>query len=130
MDESMITESNVDDSVLLSIKKLLGIPIDYDQFDTDIKMHINSTIITLRQLGVSIPKGFKVTDKHTLWTDYISDIYLVEYIKNYIYLKVRLLFDPPTSSIVTDSINQSIKELEWRIIHLLEIEKEELNADE
>ena len=129
MDESIITEPKVDDSILLSIKKLLGMPEDYDRFDTDVKMHINSAIVTLRQFGIPIPKGFIVTDKYALWTDYISDIYLIEYVKNYIYLKVRLLFDPPTNSTVTESINQSIKETEWRIIHLLEIEQEELNDE-
>ena len=129
MDESIITEPKVDDSILLSIKKLLGMPEDYDKFDTDVKMHINSTIVTLRQFGIPIPKGFIVADKYALWTDYISDIYLIEYVKNYIYLKVRLLFAPSTNSTVTESINQSIKETEWRIIHLLEIEQEELNDD-
>ena len=129
MGEDAIPEFNAEDSVLVSIKKLLGIPEEYEQFDADIKMHINSTIVTLRQLGVSVPEGFKVIDKNTLWTGYISDIYLVEYVKEYIYLKVRLTFDPPASSIVTDSINQKIKELEWRIIHLLEIEQEGSNAE-
>lgn len=129
MGEDAIPEFNAEDSVLVSIKKLLGIPEEYEQFDADIKMHINSTIVTLRQLGVLVPEGFKVIDKNTLWTGYISDIYLVEYVKEYIYLKVRLTFDPPASSIVTDSINQKIKELEWRIIHLLEIEQEGSNAE-
>ena len=109
----------VEDSILLSIKKLLGMdPIEFTQYDTDLIIHINTFIEFLNQLGVDIPEGFKINDENTLWSDYLNkpeynDI--KDSIKNYIYLRVRLVFDPSTNSSLINSINDTIKELEWRI---------------
>lgn len=103
------------DSILTSIKKLLGIPEMYEQFDMDVIMHINSALFVLTQLGVGPSGGFSITDKTAKWTDFVTDVNKIESIKSYIYLKVRLLFDPPTSSAVTEAINRQISELEWRI---------------
>lgn len=103
------------DSILTSIKKLLGIPEEYEQFDTDVIMHINSALFVLTQLGVGPSGGFSITDKTSKWTDFVSDVTKIESIKTYVYLKVRLVFDPPTSSAVIDAINRQISELEWRI---------------
>ena len=109
----------VEDSILLSIKKLLGMdPIEFTQYDTDLIIHINTIIEFLNQLGVDIPEGFKINDEKALWSDYLNkpeynDI--KDSIKTYIYLRVRLVFDPSTNSSLLNSINDTIKELEWRI---------------
>lgn len=103
------------DSILTSIKKLLGITEEYDTFDNDLIMHINSVFMILNQMGVGPKEGFKITDDSETWEDFISDSLLYEAVKSYVYLKVRLLFDIPTSSAVTESINRQISELEWRL---------------
>ena len=109
----------VEDSILLSIKKLLGMdPIEFTQYDTDLIIHINTFIEFLNQLGVDIPEGFKINDENTLWSDYLNKPEyngIKDSIKNYIYLRVRLVFDPSTNSSLLNSINDTIKELEWRI---------------
>ena len=102
------------ESILTSIKKLLGIQEEYTNFDNDIIMHINSTFSTLTQLGVGPSNGFSIKDKSSTWNEFISDNRL-ECVKSYIYLKVKLLFDPPSTSAVMDSINRQINEYEWRI---------------
>lgn len=102
-------------SILTSIKKLLGIAEDYEHFDSDIIMHINSAFMILNQLGVGPSEVFAIENKDAVWTDFISDITKVEAVKSYIYLKVKLLFDPPLSSAVMESIKQMISELEWRL---------------
>lgn len=103
------------ESILTSIKKLLGIEESCEHFDVDLIMHINSVISILSQLGVGSSKGLRIEDKSTTWNELISDNTDLEYVKTYVYLKVRLLFDPPLSSSVMNSINQIISELEWRI---------------
>ena len=103
------------DSILTSIKKLLGITEEYENFDQDIIMHINSAFMILNQLGVGPTKGFKIYNKEDIWDDYITDEITVELVKSYVYLKVRLLFDPPSTSAVMDSINRQISEFEWRL---------------
>lgn len=105
------------DSILNSIKKLLGIDPSYTNFDQDITMHINSVLTILTQLGVGPSEGFVVEDEGTEWRDYIPDDApaKIEAIRSYIYLKVKLLFDPPLSSAVIESTNRLISELEWRI---------------
>lgn len=103
------------DSILLSVKKMLGITEDYVHFDQDIIMHINTVFAILTQLGVGPEEGFSITDEDAVWKDFISESTKLESIKSYMYLKVRLLFDPPASSVIVDAINRSISELEWRI---------------
>ena len=105
----------MDDSILNTIKKQLGITEDYTVFDNDLIMHINSVFLTLSQLGVGPDEGFFIEGKTDLWTDYIDEGVLLNSIKTYVYLKVKLLFDPPGSSYAIDAINNIIKELEWRI---------------
>ena len=106
---------NIMESILTSIKKLLGIAEDYTHFDNDIIMHINSVFLILTQLGVGPPEGFVIQDATALWTDFVADGKNLELIKSYTYLKVKIMFDPPLSSAVLDSANQLIKEYEWRI---------------
>ena len=103
------------ESILTSIKKLLGIEENCEHFDTDIIIHINSVFINLTQIGVGPPDGFRITDKTTTWDEFIKDVQNLDSIKTYVYLKVKLIFDPPMSSIVIESINRLISELEWRL---------------
>jgi hypothetical protein len=104
------------DSILTSIKKLLGIEEKYTQFDQDIIIHINSALMALNQLGIGPTAGFTITDDTAIWSDVLGESINLEAIKSYIYMKVRLIFDPPTSSFVLDAIDNQIKELEWRLI--------------
>lgn len=103
-------------SILTSTKKMLGIPEDYDVFDHDVITHINSAFSTLTQLGVGPSTGFMIEDDSAVWTDFIVDDDL-EYnsVKTYIYLRVRQLFDPPTTSYLITAFDEQIKELEWRL---------------
>lgn len=104
------------DSILTSIKKLLGIMEEYDHFDPDIIVHINMALSTLTQLGVGPEAGFMIEDDSATWSDFIpSDNKRLEFVKTYVYLKVRVVFDPPQSSSVLESINRTISELEWRL---------------
>lgn len=102
-------------SILTSIKKLLGIAEDYTEFDEDIITHINSVFLNLTQLGVGPEEGFMIKDYTAVWEDFINDSIQLQAVKTYVYLKVKLLFDPPLSSSVTESNNRMIAELEWRL---------------
>lgn len=103
------------DSILTSVKKMLGIAEEYEHFDPEIIMHINSVFNVLTQLGVGPPEGFYIEDDSAVWTDFIPESRKLNAVKSYIYMKVRLLFDPPTSSSVMESTNRLISELEWRL---------------
>lgn len=105
------------DSILTSIKKLLGITEEYTQFDDDIIMHINSVFLNLHQLGVGPEDGFSISDATAVWEDFTSlaSNIPLNAVKSYVYLKVKLLFDPPLSSAVIESTNRMISELEWRL---------------
>lgn len=102
------------DNILLSVKKLLGIAPEYTHFDDDIIMNINSVFLEIRQLGVSLPKNFSV-NSDSLWSEIIQDDTLLSAIRTFVYLKVRLLFDPPANSSAIESINKTLAGLEWRI---------------
>lgn len=103
------------ESILTSIKKLLGIEEDYTDFDADIIIHINSVFMILTQMGVGPYGGFTISDKSSVWTDFVPKTTKIEAVKTYIYLKVKLVFDPPLSSAVIESIKLMISELEWRL---------------
>lgn len=106
----------MDESVLDSIKRILGIDTGCQGFDADIMLHVNSTFSTLYQIGVDSARSKQVEDKNVTWEDIFSeDEDLVPMIKQYVFLKVRLVFDPPSSSFVMESMNKMIDELEWRI---------------
>ena len=102
-------------SILTSIKKLLGVAEDYTEFDEDITTHINSVFLNLTQLGVGPEEGFMIEDDTAVWEDFIDDSIQLQAVKTYMYLKVKLLFDPPLSSSVTESFTRMIAELEWRL---------------
>lgn len=101
--------------ILDTVKKSLGLTEDYPIFDPDIIMHINTVLASLIQMGIGPESGFVVEDSSALWSDFTNDDSLIQQVKTYVSLKVRLLFDPPASSVVMNSINETLKELEWRL---------------
>lgn len=109
------------DSILTSIKKLLGLTEECTDFDSDIIMNINTVFMDLRQLGVGPSEGFSIEDNTESWTEFIdTETYpekkpLLSAAKSYIHLKVKLQFDPPLSSAVEKAINDRLNELEWRL---------------
>lgn len=103
------------ESILTSIKKLLGLTAEYDHFDPDIIIHINSVFMILNQLGVGPKEGFTIEDDTSVWTDFIQDETKIEAVKTYVFLKVKLIFDPPSSGSVIEAYNRTISELEWRL---------------
>lgn len=105
----------MEESILTSIKKLLGITKDYKHFDTDIIMHINTVFMILTQLGVGPKEGFMIEDDSSTWDEFIEDATKFKAVETYVYLKVKLVFDPPLSSAVMEANKQMINELEWRL---------------
>jgi len=104
------------ESILTSIKKLLGISETDTSFDTDITMDINTELAELTQIGVGPSEGFSIEDATAVWTDFIpNNIKKLEFVKSYVHLNVKLIFDPPSSSAVIEAINRKIDKLEWRI---------------
>lgn len=105
------------DSILNSVKKMLGIAEEYKHFDTDLIMHINSVFTILTQLGVGPQNGFRIEDETAEWTDFIpeNNPVMLEAVRTYMYLRVRLFFDPPQAGPVIEVINRQVSELEWRL---------------
>ena len=103
-------------SILTTIKKMLGIDSTYDAFDVDVIINVNSALMVLAQLGVGPSTGFHITGATETWSSFLLDDTTVEAVKTYIYLKVRLIFDPPASSFVLTAIQEQIKEFEWRLM--------------
>lgn len=104
------------ESILTSIKKLLGIGEDVTDFDMDIIIHINSVFTTLTQLGVGPSTGFYIEDASAIWDDYIEDVIELQAVKTYMFLKVKLVFDPTSiGSATLAAYERQISELEWRL---------------
>lgn len=103
------------DSILNSTKKILGIGSDYEVFDLDIITHINSAFATLTDLGIGPDEGYMIEDDSATWGDYLKGDNRLNPVRTYVYLKVRVLFDPPTTSFAIEAINKQIAELEWRL---------------
>lgn len=103
------------EQILTSIKKLLGIGEEYTHFDQDLIIHTNSVLSILTQIGVGPVDGFSINDSSSTWNNFIQGSAQLELVKTYVYLKVKLIFDPPLTSSVIESINRTIAELEWRI---------------
>lgn len=110
----------MEDSILLTVKKMLGFEPDYDAFDEDILVHINSAFMTLRELGVGPKKGFHVTGKDEVWQQFIPNDEMIHAAKQYLYLKVKPVFDPASTSAVNKSMDELCRELEWRLNSLAE----------
>ena len=105
----------MNESILTSIKKLLGIAEEYTHFDTDIMIHINSVLMDLQQLGVGPEDGFKIDNVADSWSEFLPSDKNLEAVKTYIYLRVRIIFDPPTNGAVMEAYKQEINKLEWRL---------------
>ena len=115
------------ESILDTIKKMLGIDAEDDSFDDDIITLINPIIYALAQMGIGPSTGFIVVDKNNTWTEYIGSIpFNLEGVKTYIYLKTKLIFDPPTNTTTIDAMTRSAQELEWRM--MLEVETNNLEG--
>lgn len=113
------------ESILTSIKKLLGIDEDHTEFDDEITMNINTAFMVLNQLGLGSKDGFRIKDKDDVWTDFLESRIDLEAVKTYIYLKVRLMFDPPQMGYLVDSIQKQCQEFEWRLNIQVENNKKE-----
>lgn len=104
------------DSILVTIKKMLGYDEDYNAFDTDIIIFINSAMMAASQFGVGPPEGYRITGDTETWSDYLGENeLLLEAIKSYIYFSVKLAHDPPSNSFVVTSFERQMKEAEWRL---------------
>lgn len=104
------------ESILQSVKKLLGIDPSYDVFDTDVKIAINTAFMVLNQLGVGPTIPFSVTTGEETWADFSKSIGDIEAVKTYVYLRAKLLFDPPTSGVLHEAVERQISEYEWRLL--------------
>lgn len=104
------------DSILNSVKKMLGVEADYDHFDPDILMAINSTFTVLCQIGVGPDTEFSISGPETTWSDFFAQCDKpINLVKSYIYLKTKLLFDPPTTGVLHEAMERQIQEFEWRL---------------
>ena len=105
----------MEQSILTSTKKVLGIAEDYTAFDLDIITHINTAFSTLTQLGVGPAAGFAIEDNVAVWTDFYADDLQYNAVKSYVFLRTRMLFDPPQTSYLITAMEKQIQELEWRL---------------
>ena len=103
------------DSILMTIRKLVCGDPYADHFDTDLLVHINACFSILNQLGVGPESGFVVTDDTQSWSSYIADNYILNMVKTYVTLKVKKIFDPPLTSSVLEAMDKEISQLEWRL---------------
>lgn len=120
------------DSILITIKRLLGVDENYDHFDVDIIIAINTAFMTLNQIGVGPESGFMIQDKTQTWTDFLGDRKDLQSIITFVYYNARLIFDPPQNSFLVDSIKQQISEISWRLNVQVEnssLQKEEVEVD-
>lgn len=103
------------DSILNSVKKVLGIHEEYKAFDTDVIMHINTAFFLLNQLGVGPKEGYRIEDESANWVDYTGSSLNLEAVRSYIFVRVRLLFDRPETSYGIQALERQAKEFEWRL---------------
>lgn len=103
------------DSILDSVKKVLGVDPTYTVFDTDIIMHINSALSVITQLGIGPAQGYMIEDDTSTWTSFLGSDVRLNPVKTVVYLRVRMLFDPPQTSYLVTALEKQIQELEWRL---------------
>lgn len=103
------------DSILASVKKMLGIEKEYTHFDQDIVIHINGVFMILNQMGVGPETAFFITGYNEEWSDFTSDISKLLLVQSYMYLKVKLVFDPPSTGVLHEAMERQIQEFEWRL---------------
>lgn len=102
-------------SILEDTKKILGLSPDYTAFDVDLITHINTVFSILNDLGIGPEEGFAIEDDAAVWSDFLGDNPLLNPVKTYMYLKVRMMFDPPATSYMIEAMKSQIQELEWRL---------------
>lgn len=115
-------------SILINTKKVLGIEETYDAFDADVIMHINTAFSTLHQLGIGPSHGFAIEDEEATWSSFLGSDVRLNLVKSYIFVRVRLLFDPPGTSYLIDSLKKQAEEMEWRLTVLQDEELEEVET--
>lgn len=103
-------------SILKSMKKLLQLPADYDHYDLDVMIHINSVFSTLHQLGVGPKDGFQITGEEEKWADFVGSDPRLNSVQSYVYAKVKLLFDPPSNAFLVTSLEKIISEFDFRLL--------------
>ena len=113
-------EVYMEESILNSIKKLLGPSASDEHFDQDIIMNINASISILTQIGLGPSEGFVIEDDSAIWSDLIGEVKNLELVKTYVYLKAKMVFDPPSSGTITESYNKIISEYESRISYIVD----------
>lgn len=105
----------MEQSILKSTKKILGVGPDDDTFDLDIITHINNAFSHLNDLGVGPPLGFVIEDETAVWEEFLDDRVMLSKAKTFVYLRTRQLFDPPTTSYLINALESQLREIEWRI---------------
>lgn len=111
----MVDEVAVQESILNSIKKMLGIYSDISAFDDELTIHVNSILASLVQMGIGVTEyGYTIVNAKNTWSEFLGDDKRLESVKTYVFLKVKLIFDPPLQSSVIDAYREQIKEFEWR----------------
>ena len=127
MEENQNEQTKYDGSILNTIKKLLNIDSSENSFDTDIIIQINSSFTILRQLGIGPKEGFRITGSNEKWTSFVDNDEMLDAVKTFVYLKVKLAFDPPLNASLLESFERQVKELEWRLN--VSVESEPLGGD-
>lgn len=105
----------MEDSILKSIKSMLGPDSEHPEFDTDIIIHINTALATLTQIGVGRSKGYRITGYTETWSDFLGDAEDLDSAKTYVYCKVKMVFDPPANSTLATAMKEVCNEIEWRL---------------
>lgn len=105
----------MNDSIVATIKKMLGLEDNYTPFDMDVIVHINTALLTLCQMGIGPREGYTVTDYDQTWDDFLTNKVFLGGVKTWIYLQVKMLFDPPTNSFVMDAMKQQSEQILWRL---------------
>lgn len=105
----------MEESILKTIKQLIGCPDDFEQFDLDLMIHINLAFATLTNLGVGPKEGYRITGVDNVWSEFETDDQKLSLVKDYVYIKTRLLFDPPATGSLMDSLKEQLKEMEFRL---------------
>lgn len=118
------------ESILDSVKKDLNVSLDDNFFDPELIMHINTVFSILTQLGVGPKSGFSISDNTAVWTDYLGESNFTNIVKSYLSKKVKVLFDPPSTGPLSEALNKTISELEWRIMVIVDPIMEEDYDDE
>lgn len=113
----------MNESILNTVKKMIGFEDDYNVFDTDLIVCINAAFSTLRQIGVGPEGGFSISDASAVWEDFGASQILLDWVKQYVYLKAKNTFDPPASATIMNAYNETMKELEWRMNLAAEVEE-------